>query len=120
MPSHIYLPKGMMGRIDCPVESNPPLTLIRWFKENRQIDFANIRHMRVSKDGTLIIKPVILSDEGHYSCTPYSPLGQGLSSSPVQVYVRGQYFSSDYFIFTVKIFSVFLFSIVVILIFQIV
>jgi len=90
MPSRLYLPRGMMGRIDCLAEANPPLTLIVWFKGGQPIDYLRMKHVRVNKDGTLIIKPVIISDEGQYTCTPYSPLGPGKSSSPVQVFVRGK------------------------------
>ena len=94
MPSRLYLPKGLMGRIDCPVESNPPLTIIIWSKGNRPIDFTQVKHMKINKEGTLIIKPVILSDEGLYSCQPYSTLGEGSSSPTVHVFVRGRVFST--------------------------
>jgi len=90
MPSRLYLPRGMMGRIDCPAEANPPMTLVVWFKGGHPIDYFRLKHVRVNKEGTLILKPVIVSDEGQYSCTPYSPLGAGRSSSPAHVVVRGK------------------------------
>ena len=40
MPQQLYLPKGMMGRIDCPVEANPPVTLTAWSKNDRVIDLT--------------------------------------------------------------------------------
>jgi|SRR6218665_513068 len=90
MPSRLYLPQGLMGRIDCPVESNPPLTVIIWHKDSVAIDYTQLRHMKANKEGTLIIKPVIFTDEGHYTCVPFSPLGRGQPSLPVQVLVRGE------------------------------
>lgn len=89
MPARVYLPRGMTGRIECPVESNPPLTVILWNRDNVGIDYTQSRHMRASNEGTLVIKPVISSDEGQYTCVPYSPLGRGEASWPVQVLVRG-------------------------------
>ena len=89
MPERLYLPRGMMGRIDCPVESNPPLTRIVWSKGGRVLDFQQARHARINKQGTLILQPVIPADEGQYACTPYSPLGAGQTSTFVRVFVRG-------------------------------
>jgi len=91
MPERLYLPRGLMGRIECPVESNPPRTVVVWSKEGRMLDFQTVQHAKVNKYGTLILQPVISSDEGQYSCTPYSPLGAGHTSAPVRVFVRGQH-----------------------------
>jgi len=45
LPSHlvearrqIFLPRGMLGRIDCPVDANPPVTLTVWTKDDRVTD----------------------------------------------------------------------------------
>jgi len=89
MPSRIYLPLGMTGRIDCPVEANPPVTLIQWSKD--EVHLMNHSHVKVNKQGTLIISSVLASDQGQYSCRPYSPLGEGQNSMPIQVIVKGQY-----------------------------
>lgn len=89
IPSQLYLARGMLGRIDCPVDANPPLTMVVWSKGKRQVNVAHQRHVRVNKHGTLILRPVTNGDEGVYSCIPYSPLGKGESSTPVQVFVRG-------------------------------
>jgi len=42
LPSHlvdarrqIFLPRGMLGRVDCPVDANPPVTLTVWTKDER-------------------------------------------------------------------------------------
>ena len=89
MPERLYLPRGLLGRIDCHVESNPPLTVIVWTKDGRLMDLEKARHIRVSRHGSLLVKPVSMFDEGEYSCTPYSPLGPGEPSIAVQVFVRG-------------------------------
>jgi len=91
VPERLYLPRGLMGRIECPVQSNPPLTVIVWSKSGRPLDFQSARHAKVNKQGTLIFLPVISADDGQYTCTPYSPLGAGQPSTPIRVFVRGQF-----------------------------
>ena len=90
MPVRLFLPRGMMGRIDCPVDANPPATLIVWTKNEKVVDFSRTKRMKTNKQGTLVIYSVISTDEGRYACTPYSPLGAGQASTPVQVLVRGE------------------------------
>lgn len=87
----MYLPRGMMGRIECPVEANPPVTLILWSKNDRLIDVTQMTRMKLNKDGALVIKSVIAADEGKYSCTPYSPLGFGTASASIHALVRGKF-----------------------------
>jgi len=65
-------------------------TVVVWSKDGRMLDFATAQHAKVNRHGTLILQPVISSDEGLYSCTPYSPLGAGHPSPPVRVFVRGR------------------------------
>ena len=91
MPVRIFLPRNMEGHIKCSVEANPPFTLIVWTKNERIIDFTHTSRLKLNKDGTLVINDVDDNDEGRYTCTPYSPLGAGRSSSVVQIHVRGQY-----------------------------
>jgi len=90
MPERLYLPRGLLGRIDCLVEANPPPTVIVWSKDGRLMDLENARHIRVSRHWSLLIKPVSVLDEGKYTCTPYSPLAPGDTSSAVEVFVRGK------------------------------
>ena len=91
MPVRIFLPRNMEGHIKCSVEANPPFTLIVWTKNERIIDFTHTSRLKLNKDGTLVINDVDDNDEGRYTCTPYSPLGAGRSSSVVQIHVRGQH-----------------------------
>ena len=92
MPTRIYLPRGMLGKIECPVEANPPMTHIIWMKNEKIIDLSHLTRMKVNKQGTLIIKSVMTSDDGRYSCIPYSPLGAGQMSMPVQILIKGQFY----------------------------
>jgi len=85
----LYLPRGLLGRIDCPVDANPPVTLTVWSKNDRVVDVTKSTRFKVNARGTLIIKPVSTGDDGRYACTPYSSLGAGTTSSPVNVVVRG-------------------------------
>ena len=91
MTTHLYLPLGMMGRIDCPIEANPGITHIVWTKGGRVVNFASVDRVKQTSRGTLVIRTVIADDNGTYSCTPYSAIGAGKSSSPVQVIVRGKH-----------------------------
>jgi len=85
----IFLPRGMLGRVGCPVDANPPVTLTVWTKDERIIDVTRTTRFKVQADGTLLIKPVARSDEGRYACTPYSSLGAGQTSPNVDIVVRG-------------------------------
>lgn len=90
MSPRIYLPQGMPGRLDCPVDANPPVTRIVWSLNEQIIDIDRVQRVKVSKYGALLIKSVLKEDEGRYTCRPYSPLGSGQISVPVQVLVRGK------------------------------
>lgn len=90
MSGRIYLTRGMQGRIECPVEANPPVTRILWSFNEQSIDLDRTTRKRVNKFGSLVLRSAEKEDEGRYSCTPYSPLGSGQMSLPVQVAVRGE------------------------------
>lgn len=97
MLPRIYLPQGMPGRLDCPVDANPPATRIVWSLNEQIIDIDQVQRVKVSKYGALLIKSVLKEDEGRYTCRPYSPLGSGQISVPVQVLVRGKFTYSSFF-----------------------
>ena len=90
MPERVYLPRGMMGRLECPVDANPPVTMTVWTKDTKIIDLRKVRNVRmVGSARTLVLDPVTTLDEGEYTCTPYSTLGAGQQSTTVHVLVRG-------------------------------
>jgi len=43
----IFLPRGMLGRVDCPVDANPPVTLTVWTKDERVIDVTRTTRFKV-------------------------------------------------------------------------
>ena len=106
LPPRVYLARGLTGHIDCPVDANPPVTIILWAKNGVMVDDDDDDATRliggtgggrraqgrlsISAHGSLLIRSVQMSDEARYVCTPYSPLGKGQTSMPVQVFVRGQ------------------------------
>lgn len=49
----IFLPRGMLGRVDCPVDANPPVTLTVWTKDDRVIDLTRTTRVKV-QCGTLV------------------------------------------------------------------
>jgi len=65
------------------------VTLTQWTKDERVIDVTRTTRFKIQSDGTLLIKPVAQSDEGRYSCTPYSSLGAGQTSPSIDIVVRG-------------------------------
>jgi len=102
LPPRVYLARGLTGRIDCPVDANPPVTIILWAKNGVMVDdddgprlvsgsgSRGGRRLRTSLQGSLFIRSVEEADKGRYVCTPYSPLGKGQTSMPVEVFVRGR------------------------------
>jgi hypothetical protein len=94
LQSRVYLPRGLAGRLDCPTDANPPTTHVTWSKNERIIiettfTTSATSRFKVSRQGSLIIRPVEPDDEGRYTCTPTSSLGGGQQSTPIQVFVRG-------------------------------
>ena len=67
------------------------MSRVSWKKDLHSIDTRTDERISVTSAGTLVIKDVRQDDEGRYSCAPHSPIGTGGESSPVQVYVRGEY-----------------------------
>lgn len=80
----------MAGRVECPVDANPPAMRVTWAINERQVDVTRLSRMRIGSDGSLAIERVEKGDEARYSCTAYSSIGSGKMSTPVQVIVRGR------------------------------
>ena len=45
--SVIYLAKGMTGRLDCPTDANPPVTLVEWTKDNERVQYVETTRLKV-------------------------------------------------------------------------
>ena len=92
MPVHVYLPRGMEAYLECPVDSNPPVTKILWIKDNspRELNYrASGGRLKKRSNGTLVFKTVQEEDAGMYRCKPANAHGPGSSSPEVQIYVKG-------------------------------
>lgn len=46
MPPVIYVPIGIHGYIRCPVEAEPPVTLVKWNKDGRPLRIEKVREQR--------------------------------------------------------------------------
>ena len=46
-PPRIYLAKSMTGRLDCPTEANPPVTLVDWTKDDESVQYAETTRLKV-------------------------------------------------------------------------
>ena len=88
MPSHVSWPEGFRQKLDCPVQANPPVTGILWVKGQNKVRISD--RLRVVENGSLVVTEVTKDDAGSYFCIPTSALGQGPSSSTVQVSVRSK------------------------------
>ncbi|BFZ14426.1 hypothetical protein BsWGS_17465 [Bradybaena similaris] len=86
LPTQLIWAKGYRQQIDCPVDSNPPLLHVIWVKDQSQVQSKGRND--VLSNGTLLVSDVMDVDAGSYRCTPENAMGQGLSSSRVQVVVR--------------------------------
>jgi len=115
-PDRVYLTRAVPGRLDCPADANPPVTLVAWTKDGRPVQLArriisnldtsvlkrpsvtssgagsspsDNSRVSLAGDGALLFAAVSSEDAGRYTCTPHSSLGVGQSSVPVQVLVKG-------------------------------
>ena len=88
----LYMTRGLVGRIACPMEATPPVSVIMWSKAGRILDVREraAGGLTVTKRGTLVIRSVSAADEGLYTCGPYSPLDNRHATVDIQVIVRGE------------------------------
>jgi len=89
MPVEVYLGRNLPGRLDCPVDANPPASQIVWTKNERPLNVASVPRVYIDRRGSLVFRVVSAFDEGRYACAAYSSLGAGRSSTTVRLYVRG-------------------------------
>ena len=96
----LYLAAGLAGRIACPLDEDPPNSLVVWSKDGRPLDADSTWRRRNSEDGqprvrlarggTLVFAAPSSVDEGVYTCLVYSPLRKTPESPPIRVLVRGK------------------------------
>lgn len=42
MPRETYLPMGMRGKIECPVQAEPPMLYVNWTKDGASLDLEQV------------------------------------------------------------------------------
>jgi len=97
LPPDVYVARGLPAHLDCPTSANPAVTSVVWSKDDRvvaplvpkDLDSGSGARLAIDRDGSLLFESAFTQDQGQYSCTPYSPLGVGQASPPVQLHVRG-------------------------------
>lgn len=88
MASTKYAIRGMKVELGCPVDANPPIRKTLWTKNEAIVEFSS--RVRLSTSGSLMFDEIFHSDGGNYSCLPFSSIGPGRPSSPIQVLVKGK------------------------------
>ncbi|CAD5122650.1 DgyrCDS11058 [Dimorphilus gyrociliatus] len=84
----VLLPRNMPGLLSCPFDANPPVTSVVWTKNEQEIKFLDYTRVYKRNLSDLAFRTVRESDEGAYSCTPYSALGASKYSPRFQVHIR--------------------------------
>ncbi|ESO09233.1 hypothetical protein HELRODRAFT_168195 [Helobdella robusta] len=114
-----FVMRGLESYITCPVDANPPISTLKWFKEDKLIqvtktesskleDYPNYETNFISSAGDsssssssssslsssivnykLFIRNVSEDDAGAYTCLPLSSMGAGRISPPINVTVIG-------------------------------
>ncbi|XP_011500330.1 PREDICTED: protein turtle [Ceratosolen solmsi marchali] len=87
-PNEVYLPYGKHALLDCHFRANPPLTNLRWEKDDFLFDPYNVQGVFYRRNGSLFFNKVDESHAGKYSCTPYNALGTDGPSPPITVIVQ--------------------------------
>ncbi|KAJ6634108.1 hypothetical protein lerEdw1_014141 [Lerista edwardsae] len=75
MPPIIYVPVGIHGYIRCPVEAEPPVTLVKWNKDGRPLHIEKFSGWTLMEDGSIRIEEATEEALGTYTCVPYNALG---------------------------------------------
>ena len=98
----LYLGRGTLRRLTCPLVADPPSTVIVWTRNGSVLEpispggmststsDVGAQRARISRTGTLVIRSADTGDEGIYVCAVYSPVGPAEKSRPVRVLVRGE------------------------------
>ncbi|CAI5795221.1 protein turtle homolog B isoform X2 [Podarcis lilfordi] len=73
MPPVIYVPVGIHGYIRCPVEAEPPVTLVKWNKDGRPLHIEKVGKPSRSKhntlpSGSLQFRSLSKDDHGEWEC----------------------------------------------------
>ncbi|XP_053852990.1 protein turtle homolog B isoform X2 [Vidua macroura] len=88
MPPIIYVPIGIHGYIRCPVEAEPPVTLVKWNKDGRPLRIEKYSGWNLLEDGSIRIEEATEDALGTYTCVPYNALGTMGQSPPARLVLK--------------------------------
>nr|XP_034995443.1 protein turtle homolog B isoform X1 [Zootoca vivipara] len=88
MPPVIYVPVGIHGYIRCPVEAEPPVTLVKWNKDGRPLHIEKFSGWSLMEDGSIRIEEATEEALGTYTCVPYNALGTMGQSPPARLVLK--------------------------------
>uniref|UniRef100_A0A3B3HKH6 Immunoglobulin superfamily, member 9Bb n=1 Tax=Oryzias latipes TaxID=8090 RepID=A0A3B3HKH6_ORYLA len=88
MPSVIYVAIGLPGFIRCPVDANPPVTLVKWKKDGLFLRIDKFPGWSQMDDGSIRVAEVTEDSLGTYSCMPYNALGSMGWSPPAPLVLK--------------------------------
>ncbi|XP_027743860.1 protein turtle homolog B isoform X1 [Empidonax traillii] len=88
MPPVIYVPIGIHGYIRCPVEAEPPVTLVKWNKDGRPLRIEKYAGWNLLEDGSIRIEEATEDALGTYTCVPYNALGTMGQSPPARLVLK--------------------------------
>ncbi|XP_009955229.1 PREDICTED: protein turtle homolog B, partial [Leptosomus discolor] len=88
MPPVIYVPIGIHGYIRCPVEAEPPVTLVKWNKDGRPLRIEKYTGWNLLEDGSIRIEEATEDALGTYTCVPYNALGTMGQSPPARLVLK--------------------------------
>ncbi|XP_041512913.1 protein turtle homolog B isoform X2 [Microtus oregoni] len=88
MPPVIYVPVGIHGYIRCPVDAEPPATVVKWNKDGRPLQVEKNLGWTLMDDGSIRIEEATEEALGTYTCVPYNTLGTMGQSAPARLVLK--------------------------------
>uniref|UniRef100_A0A8C2X387 Immunoglobulin superfamily member 9B n=1 Tax=Cyclopterus lumpus TaxID=8103 RepID=A0A8C2X387_CYCLU len=88
MPPVIYVPRKLPGLIRCPVDANPPVTLVKWEKDGYPLRVEKYPGWSLTPDGSIRVEEATEDSLGTYTCVPYNALGTMGMSPPANLVLK--------------------------------
>ncbi|XP_068168067.1 uncharacterized protein igsf9b isoform X2 [Antennarius striatus] len=88
MSRETYLPAGMEGVIECPVQADPPVLYVNWTKDGTSLNLDNYPGWMVNSEGSVFITTANDNAVGLYTCTAYNSYGTMGQSEPTRVILK--------------------------------
>ncbi|CAM4719064.1 unnamed protein product [Leuciscus chuanchicus] len=88
MPRETYLPVGMGGKIECPVQAEPPMLYVNWTKDGASLDLGQYPGWMFNSEGSVFITAANDDAVGMYTCTAYNSYGTMGQSEPTKVILK--------------------------------